>query len=182
LRVDNSISARDHLSLTYDVVNFGSLTGDPFAGAIPIAGGGGADSADQTTSSNHSVSATYTRIVSPTQLNVFRAGFVHTFLAQNTLIHGDVANQLGIGGVNLSNFPTTSGLPQIYLASGTSPVDPLIGRLRSKTTISALLTAIPGTTARIVSGSATNTGIWCLIPTSPCFRLVFSTTMVPMPA
>lgn len=118
LRLDHSITPRDRVSLTYDVMNFRSLTGDPFAGAIPIPGGGGADSADQTTSSNHSVGATYTRILSATQLNEFRVGFVHTPLAQNTLIQGNVANQLGIGGVNLSGFPATSGLPQIYLAFG----------------------------------------------------------------
>jgi hypothetical protein len=118
LRVDHSFGGRDRLSLTYDVLNFRDLTGDPFAGAIPIPGGGGADSADQTTSANHSVSGAYTRIVSATQLNELRVGFVHTPLRQDTLIQGDVANQLGIGGVNLNGFPATSGLPQIYLAFG----------------------------------------------------------------
>lgn len=118
LRLDHSFSARDRVSLTYDVMNFRSLTGDPFAGAIPIAGGGGADSADQTASANHGASVTYTRVISPTQLNELRLGFVHTPLSQNTLMHGDLANQLGIGNVNLPGFPATSGLPQIYLAFG----------------------------------------------------------------
>lgn len=118
MRIDHSFSDRDRISATYDVLNFRSLTGDPFAGAIPIAGGGGADTADQTDSANHSASVTYTRVVSATQLNELRLGFVHTPLSQNTLIHGDVANQLGIGGVNVSGFPATSGLPQIFLGFG----------------------------------------------------------------
>ncbi len=118
LRVDHWFDDNDRLALTYDVLNFRSLTGDPYAGAIPVPGGGGADSADQTTSANHSVTGSYTRIMSPTQLNELRLGFVHTPLKQKTLIEGDLANQLGIGGVNLSAFPATSGLPQIYLGFG----------------------------------------------------------------
>ncbi|PWU09699.1 MAG: hypothetical protein C5B51_05895, partial [Terriglobia bacterium] len=118
LRLDQAFSERDRLSVTYDVVDFRSLAGDPFAGAIPIAGGGGADLADRTDSSNHSAAIAYTRVVSSTQTNDIRLAFVRTPLAQNSLLNGHVATELGIGGVNLSGFPSTQGLPQIYLGFG----------------------------------------------------------------
>jgi hypothetical protein len=49
VHLDHYFSSKQRASLTYDVTDFRSLTGDPFAGAIPVAGGGGADSADRTT-------------------------------------------------------------------------------------------------------------------------------------
>ena len=52
LRLDHSFSEQDRVSLTYDVLQFRSLLGDPFGGAIPVAGGGGGDSADQTSMGN----------------------------------------------------------------------------------------------------------------------------------
>ena len=118
LRLDHALSERDHLSVTYDILDFDYTTGDPYANRIPIAGGGGADSASQTASSNQSIGVTYARILSPTQVNEVRVGLVHTPLAQNGLLQGDAASQLGIGNVNLSGFPATSGLPQIALAFG----------------------------------------------------------------
>ncbi len=74
------------MSLTYDVTDFRSLTGDPFEGKIPVAGGGGADSGDRTTSGNHSVGGSYVYTVSPTQLNEFRLGFVRATVTQDTLL------------------------------------------------------------------------------------------------
>lgn len=118
LHLDHVFSDRNRATLTYDVLRFDSVTGDPFAGAIPIAGGGGADSADRTHSANHAVGGTYIRTVSPHQLNTLRLGFVHTPLDQNTLLQGSLSQQLGIGNVNLSGFPATQGLPQIYLGFG----------------------------------------------------------------
>jgi hypothetical protein len=40
LRVDHLFGNNDRISITYDVVAFSSLTGDPFAGSIPVNGGG----------------------------------------------------------------------------------------------------------------------------------------------
>ena len=118
LRLDHSFDDRNRLTATFDVTNFKSLLNDPFAGAIPIPGGGGADSADRTESLNQSYGITFTRILTPSQINELRVSFVDTPLTQNTLIQGDIASQLGIGNVNVAGFPATAGLPQVYLAFG----------------------------------------------------------------
>ena len=118
LRLDHAFDDRNRLTATYDVTHFNSLLDDPFAGGIPIPGGGGADSADRTDSLNQSYGVTFTRINAPSQINELRVTFVDTPLSQSTLIQGDVANQLGIGNVNVAGFPATAGLPQVYLAFG----------------------------------------------------------------
>jgi hypothetical protein len=101
LRLDHSISAKQRVSFTYDVTDFRSLTGDPFEGAIPVAGGGGADSADRTTSGNHSIGGTHVYNVRPNQVNEVRAGFVRATVTQDTLLGA-------------------TQLPQTYLAFGAS--------------------------------------------------------------
>jgi len=118
LRLEHVFNERNRVSLTYDELRFDSLTGDPFQGAIPVAGGGGGDVANSTHSSNHSLGATYVKVTSPHQLNTLRLGFVHTPLDQNSLLQGNLAQQFGIGNVNLNGYPATQGLPQIYLGFG----------------------------------------------------------------
>ncbi|MEO5923308.1 MAG: TonB-dependent receptor [Bryobacteraceae bacterium] len=86
LRLDHYFSSKQRVSLTYDVTDFRSLTGDPFEGKIPVAGGGGADSGDRTTSGNHSVGGSYVYTVSPTQLNELRVGFLRATVTQDSLV------------------------------------------------------------------------------------------------
>ncbi len=118
LRLDHSLSDRQRLTATYDVTDFRSLTGDPFAGAIAIPGGGGADSADRTASGNHTLGGTHVFVVNGNQLNQLRLGYVHTSLHQDDLIAPGAAAQLGIGNIHVNGFPATDGLPQIFLAFG----------------------------------------------------------------
>lgn len=118
LRFEHAFTDRDRISVTYDVLNFRNLTGDRFAGAIPIAGGGSADSADRSASSNHALGASYTELVNAAQINELRFSFLRTPLKQNHLIQGNLASQFGIGNVNLAGFPASAGLPQIYLGFG----------------------------------------------------------------
>lgn len=99
LRLDHIINARQRVSLTYDVTDFRSLTGDPFEGAIPVQGGGGADSGDRTTSGNHSVGVAHTFNVSPNQLNELRVTFLEATVTQDHLLGN-------------------STQPQVYLAFG----------------------------------------------------------------
>jgi hypothetical protein len=119
VRVDHALSEKSHLSMSYDAVKFRSLTGDPFAGLINIAGGGSGDSADASDSMNQSAAISYTRTLGSTRLNELRAAWFQTSFAQNDLLQGtNLAKQLGIGNANLDGFPQTSGFPQIQLASG----------------------------------------------------------------
>ncbi len=105
LRLDHTINARQRVSLTYDVTDFRSLTGDPFEGAIPVHGGGGADSGDRTTSGNHSVGGTHVFNVRPNQLNELRVSFVQASVSQDHLLG-------------------SSPQPQVYLAFGVLAAGP----------------------------------------------------------
>ncbi len=119
LRVDHQFGNNDRVSLTYDVVAFNSLTGDPFAGAIPVSGGGSADSADATNSTNQNAGITYTHIFNPNQFNELHFSMVHVTLEQNDLLNGsNLATQFGIANANIPGFPQTDGFPQIQLAFG----------------------------------------------------------------
>ena len=119
LRIDHDFSGRDRISGTYDAKAFSSLTGDPFAGMIPVPGGGSGDSADVSDSMNQSIGLAYLHTIGPRQLNDFRAAHVRTSFYQNDLLHGtNLARQFGIANANLDGFPQTDGFPQIQLASG----------------------------------------------------------------
>jgi hypothetical protein len=119
LRLDHAFTDKDRISATYDVVAFNSLTGDPFAGMIPIPGGGSADSADASDSRNHSAALSYIRVIGPARLNEFRVALFRTSFDQDDLLHGsDLARQFGIANANIDGFPQTAGFPQIQLASG----------------------------------------------------------------
>ena len=118
-RIDHIFNAANRVGVTFDVVAFNSLTGDPFAGMIPIPGGGGADSADATHSLNQSAAISYVRVIDATHLNELRAANVRVSLAQNDLLNGTgLARQFGIANANIDGFPQTSGFPQIQLSSG----------------------------------------------------------------
>ena len=99
LRLDHYFNEKQNVSVTYDVTDFRSVTGDPFEGAIRVAGGGGADSGDRTTNGNHSLGGRHLYKLSATQLNEVRVGFVRNRVTQDTLL----GNTL---------------LPQTYLAFG----------------------------------------------------------------
>jgi len=86
LRFDHYFSSKQRMSVTYDVTDFRSLTGDPFEGAIPVVGGGSADSGDRTTSGNHSLGGSHTYNVNANQLNQLRLGFVRATVTQDTLL------------------------------------------------------------------------------------------------
>jgi len=98
-RLDHYFSARQRVSLTYDATDFRSLTGDPFEGAIVTPGGGGADSADRTSSGNHSLGGTHGYTVRPNQLNELRLGYLRATVRQDHLLGN-------------------ATLPQVYLAFG----------------------------------------------------------------
>lgn len=118
-RLDHTISERDRISAVYHYGSFASNTGDRFAGAIPVEGGGDADYGDREDARNQALSLSETHVFSNRWLNEFRFGYTRYRLDQLSLLNGqDLAAQFGAGNVNLPGFPQTSGFPDIYLGFG----------------------------------------------------------------
>lgn len=118
-RVDHVLSASDRLSATYYYGSFASHTGDRFAGAIPVAGGGDADYGDQENSRSQVVSISETHMDSRGWLNEARIGYTRYRLDQLSLLNNrDLASQFGLGNVDQPGSPQTSGFPDIFLGFG----------------------------------------------------------------
>ncbi|MGA9772320.1 MAG: TonB-dependent receptor [Blastocatellia bacterium] len=117
-RIDHTFSERDRLAGVYHYAPFNSVLGDRFAG-IPVTGGGSADIADDQDSRNQSLSITETHLFSNTLINEFRFGYTRFRFDQRDLITDqNVAEQFGVGNINLPGFPQTTGFPQIFLGTG----------------------------------------------------------------
>ncbi len=119
VRVDHTLSQKDRLSGEYHFARFHSLQSDPFQGQIPVSGGGGTDTGDNTRTKNQAVSLGETHLFSPTVVNEFRFGFNNFALSQLSLLNGkDTATQFGLGNINLHAFPASEGFPYFYLGTG----------------------------------------------------------------
>jgi hypothetical protein len=120
-RIDHVFSERHRLSGAYHYGSFMLNLGDRFAGHIPVAGGGDADSGDHENSRNQSLSIVETRLLSSHWVNEVRFGYTRSRLDQLSLLDGqNLADQFGMRNVNLPGFPQTSGLPDIFLGFGAS--------------------------------------------------------------
>jgi hypothetical protein len=118
VRGDHTFSERDRLAAVYHYAPFNSVLGDRFTG-IPVNGGGSADVADDQDSRNQSLSITETHLFSNTLVNEFRFGYTRFRFDERDLITDqNVAEQFGVGNINLDGFPATSGFPQIFLGTG----------------------------------------------------------------
>jgi outer membrane receptor protein involved in Fe transport len=118
-RFDYTFSQKDRAYVTYDIYQSTSNTGDPFAGNIPIPGGGGADSGNREYAESDTVGVIYDHIFSPNLLNEVRASYYMTPYHQNSLVDGtNLATQFGIANANIQGFPQTYGFPQIQFESG----------------------------------------------------------------
>jgi Carboxypeptidase regulatory-like domain/TonB-dependent Receptor Plug Domain/TonB dependent receptor len=119
LRSDYTFSQNNRIYLTYDAEQGNSVTSDPFAGAIPVPGGGGADSGGYTSYENHAVALTYDHVFTPNLLNEARGTYFLSPVTQNSLLDGtNLATQFGIKNANIPGFPQTYGFPTIELSSG----------------------------------------------------------------
>ena len=119
LRSDYAFSQKDRVYLTYDAEQGDTTTADPYAGHIPIAGGGSADSGDLTGFENNSIAFTYDRVFSPTLLNEARGTYFLSTVSQNSPLAGtDLATKWGIQNVVIPGFPSTNNFPQIQFQSG----------------------------------------------------------------
>lgn len=118
-KIDYNISDKDRLVFSYKYTPFDYTIGDRFAGRIPIEGGGSTDTADVGDSVSHLFSVTETHIFSSDLVNEFRFGYARFGFDQDDLITDQTAaDSLGIGNINLPDFPQTGGLPFIQLGTG----------------------------------------------------------------
>jgi len=119
LRTDYTFSQNNRLFLTYDAEQGTYNTSDPYAGAIPIKGGGGADIGGLTAYENHAIALTYDHIFTPNLLNEARATYFLSPTTQKSLVDGtNLATQFGIQNANIPGYPDTYGFPQIQVGSG----------------------------------------------------------------
>jgi len=119
VRFDYTFSQKDRAYLTYDIEQINYYTGDPFAGNIPIKGGGGADSGNSEYIESDTVGLIYDHTFNPNLLNEVHASYYMTPYHQNSLVDGtNLATQFGIQNANIPGFPQTYGFPQIQFESG----------------------------------------------------------------
>ncbi|MGD0480392.1 MAG: TonB-dependent receptor [Terracidiphilus sp.] len=119
LRLDYTFSQKDRAYLTYDVEQGDTVTGDPYAGAIPVKNGGSADSGDLTSFENNVISVRYDHVFSPTLLNEAGGSYFVSPVTQNSPLAGSkLASTWGIQNVIIPGFPATNNLPQIQFQSG----------------------------------------------------------------
>jgi hypothetical protein len=133
LRADYTFSQNNRVYLTYDAEQGQSNSTDPYAGAIPVTGGGGADIGGLTAYENHAIALTYDHTFTQNLLDEARATYFVSPTTQKSLIdNSDLASKFGIANANIPGFPTTYGFPQIQMGSGAvtggSTYKPLTGR------------------------------------------------------
>jgi len=119
LRTDYTFSQKDRIYLTYDAEQGDTWSSDPYAGHIPVAGGGGADNAGIESYENHVISLKYDHVFAPSLLNEASGGyFLSTDSSNNLLAGSTLATQWGLKNVVVPGFPSTNNIPQVELTYG----------------------------------------------------------------
>jgi len=119
LRMDYNFSQKDKVYLTYDSEQGDESTADPYAGAIPVKGGGSADSGDLQSYENNVISLKHDHVFSSTLLNEAGASYFLSTDSDNSPLAGStLATTWGIQNVVIPGFPATNNLPQVYFGSG----------------------------------------------------------------
>jgi len=119
LRTDYTFSQNNRMYLTYDAEQGDSTTADPYAGHIPVAGGGSGDSGDLTGYENNVIALKYDHVFSPTVLNEMGGSYFLSTVSQNSPLAGtDLATKWNIQNTVIPGFPSTNNLPQIQFESG----------------------------------------------------------------
>lgn len=118
-RFDEGLSPRDRLTLTYDVAQYESSTGDPFAGSDTLLNAGGGDSGDHYWLEDQSASLSWLHALGTNLLNELRVSYLIAPLEEHSLVDGTrLADKLGIDNANIAGFPDTWGFPQIQFETG----------------------------------------------------------------
>lgn len=119
LRTDYTFSQNNRVYLTLDSEQGDTSASDPYAGYIPIKGGGGGDSGDLTGFENNVAGITYDHVFTPSLLNEARVSYFVSTVTQKSLLDGTkLATQFGIQNANIAGFTDTNGFPQIQFESG----------------------------------------------------------------
>jgi hypothetical protein len=119
LRADYTFSQKNRLYVTYDVEQGTYNTSDPFAGAIPVNGGGGADTGGLESYENNVIAVADDHTFTPNLLNEARATYFISPVTEKSLVDGtNLASKFGIANANISGFPQTYGFPQIQDGTG----------------------------------------------------------------
>ncbi len=118
-RFDQVLTARDRITLTFDMTQSEISTGDPYQGSGTLTNAGGGDSGDRTWLENESMVLSWVRTFSSRLLHELRASYLVTPLVERSLLDGTrLADKLGIANANLDGFPDTWGFPQIQFETG----------------------------------------------------------------
>ena len=119
LRTDYTFSQQNRVYLTYDAEQGDTSTADPYAGHIPVPGGGSGDSGDLTSFENNVISLKYDHVFSSTLLNEVGGSYFLSTVSQNSPLAGSsLATKWGIKNVVIPGFPSTNNIPQIQFQSG----------------------------------------------------------------
>lgn len=119
LRADYTFSQKNRLYVTYDLEQGTYNTSDPYAGAIPVAGGGGADTGGYESYENNVISVADDHTFTANLLNEARATYFISPVTEKSLVDGtNLATQFGIKNANIPGFPQTYGFPQIQDGTG----------------------------------------------------------------
>jgi hypothetical protein len=121
VKVDPRLSPRDQTFFRYS--HHGGDQNIP--GSLPLPAAGGSNSYTLSRYPMQQFVASYTRTVSPTRVNEFRAGVTRLRIESRQPNWGNnVSDQVGIPGVNAGSDPTHSGLSQITLSGFQGLGDP----------------------------------------------------------
>ena len=120
-RYDWNLAAKDRASVIYHYGDYNFLTGDRFAGHIPVVGGGDADSGDAENARDQGIYASETHSFSDRWVNEFRFGYSRFRLAQLSLLNNrNLSDQFGMGHIFVPGFPATAAFPNLFLGSYTT--------------------------------------------------------------
>jgi len=118
-RGDYTFSQKNRFYVTYDIEQGTYNTTDPYAGAIPVAGGGGADTGGLESYENNVIAVTNDYTLTNNLLNEARATYIISPVVEKSLLDGSkLASQYGIQNANINGFPQTYGFPQIQDGTG----------------------------------------------------------------
>ena len=120
-RYDWNLAAKDRASVIYHYGDYNFLTGDRFAGHIPVVGGGDADSGDAENARDQGIYLSETHSFSDRWVNEFRFGYSRFRLAQLSLLNNrNLSDQFGMGHIFVPGFPATAAFPNLFLGSYTT--------------------------------------------------------------
>jgi hypothetical protein len=118
-RVDHNFSDNDRLSVVFHY-NYGNLLdAGPYGDQATVPNAGDNDFGNSQENGSQEYSVTETHLFSTRIINDVRFGYTRYYLNQYPLLQGqNLANQYGMGNVNIPGFPATYSYPYIQLYSG----------------------------------------------------------------